>query len=428
MDDKVYYKVLLVDDNKSLGASLLNQAERNSLDLRQCVCWEEAKQVLDDKSVFLEWDAIILDANCIDKKGDSPDLHFLTVALNDINRLSERYGYRIPWYVLTAGGKEDFRFVVDGVKRIPRDDVWGEMLFFKDTPANEDGKNDVDLLFKAIEKVAPLRNRNKITHQYNRVFNVIREFFESQSENIMIDILSALHFPEENKEFKPVVYYNSLRQMVEYLFRAANKIGLLPDVFFDKKSRKILNIQQSSLYLAGYDTDDFKVRFGEKGEYVFPPVIANTVKNLLSVTNAHSHTTEINKEDETAMLAYYSETKSPHLLFGYALQLCEVIIWFGNYAKTHNDREFNLAKNKKLEVERNKEYEGLCLEYEGKSFLLEQDEKGNLHCGYCLVSYKKNQDKIGKMVVLKKVGPNQDEQTKDMYQLFAYKVDLVDEW
>ena len=44
-----------------------------------------------------------------------------------------------------------------------------------------------------------------------------------------------------------------------------------------------------------------------------------------------------------------------------------------------------------------------------------------------LVSYKKNQDKIGKMVVLKKVGPNQDEQTKDMYQVFAYKVNLVDE-
>ena len=86
MSDNIYYKVLLVDDNKALGASLQPQAEQYCLDLQQCECWEDAKQVLSNKNDFLEWDAIILDARCVDKKGSSADLHFLQKKLQNVFR------------------------------------------------------------------------------------------------------------------------------------------------------------------------------------------------------------------------------------------------------------------------------------------------------------------------------------------------------
>ncbi len=434
MSDKVFYKVLLVDDNKALGTSLQPLAEQYCLDLQQCECWEDAKQVLSNKNDFLEWDAIILDARCVDRKGSPADLHFLQIALTDFNGLCERFNSEIPWYVLTAGGKEEFNFVMEGIKRIPRDEKgWGKMLYFKDKPRDENGKDDVDYLFENIQRAAPLRTRNKIKHQYSALFEVMKSCqFESESEDIMISVLSALHFPEENKGFDPVLYYNRLRQMVEYLFRAANKIGLLPDYFIEKGR---VNLQGSSLYLAGEaftpsnDSTILSIRYGEKGESVFHKNIASIVRSVLNVTSQRSHTTEINKEDKEELLAYYSETHSPNLLFGYALQLCEVIIWFGNYAKKHNDKEANLAKCKvvKKETESEQAREPITEEYEGKIFLLEQDEKGYLHCDKCLVLRKQNHDKIGKKVKLKNVVENiKDGDLKRKYPLFASGVEAVE--
>jgi hypothetical protein len=323
---------------------------------------------------------------------------------------------------------------MEGIKRIPRDEKgWGKMLYFKDKPRDENGKDDVDYLFENIQRAAPLRTRNKIKHQYSALFEVINSCqFEPESEDIMISVLSALHFPEENKGFDPVLYYNRLRQMVEYLFRAANKIGLLPDYFIEEGK---VNLQGSSLYLAGgsftpsKDPKILSIRYGEDGESIFHKNIASIVKNVLSVTSHHSHTIEIDKEDEEELLAYYSETHSPNLLFGYALQLCEVIIWFGNYAKSHNDREANLVKCKvvKKETESILEQKPVIEKYEGKTFLLEQDEKGNLHCGYCLVSYKQNQDKIGNIVLLKEVEENKNSgELKKKYPYFASKVEQVE--
>jgi len=431
MRDKVFYKVLLVDDNDALGASLQPQAERYSLDLQQRECWEDAKQVLSNKNSFLEWDAIILDANCVDKKGNPPDLHFLTPALNDLNSLFVTHGTSIPWYVLTAGGKEEFDFVMEDIRRISRDETWGNMLYFKHEPADDNGKDDVIRLFENIQRAAPLRTRNKIKHQYSALFEVMKSCqFEPESEDIMISILSALHFPEENKGFDPVLYYNRLRQMVEYLFRAANKIGLLPDYFIEGGK---VNLQGSSLYLddkpftPSKDSTILSIRYGEEGERVFHKNIASIVKNVLSVTSHHSHTIEIDKEDEKELLAYYLETRSPNLLFGYALQLCEVIIWFGNYAKSHNDREANLAKCKvvKKETESILEQKPVIEEYEGKSFLLEQDDKGILHAGFCFV-HQKHQEKLGQMVFLKNVVQNTDKATRNLYPYYAHTVRFIE--
>jgi len=412
MSDKTFYKVLMVDDDKTLGASLQPQAERYYLDLQQCECWEDAMQALSNKNDFLEWDAIILDARCVDKKGDPADLHFLGTALTYLYRLFERHGNQTPWYVLTAGGKEYFQFVMDGISRHPRDEkAWGEMLYFKDSPADENGKNDIDRLFENIQRVAPLRLRNQVSSLYKETFNAMKSVLKDKGAETLIDILTALHFPESRKNFDPDKEYNQLRKTLESLFYHANQIGLLPDEFAPEGRP---NLQESSRYLAGKDPkyNQFQFRYGEEGEFVFPPIIANTVFNLLSVTNTASH---IN-------------VNQVNLLFGYTLQLCDVIVWYCDYAKNNSDKEANLAKKrpvlkKETELEQRQEAD----EYEGKIFLLEQDEEGNLHCDKCLVSHKQNQDKIGKKVKLKNVGENKkDGKLKRKYPLFASGVEAVE--
>ena len=135
-------------------------------------------------------------------------------------------------------------------------------------------------------------------------------------------MLSELYYPEENLNF--VYEGNPLRKVIEYLFRTANKYGLLPDELVNDKD--IVVLQWSSLYLAGKNVkykDDVKIRYGEEGCKVFNDEISSMVKNILTFTNIDSHTSEDNP--------YVIEETKKELFFGYALQLCHVIKWFGEY-------------------------------------------------------------------------------------------------
>lgn len=134
MNEKVYYKVLLVDDNKRLGESLQPKAEQYGLDLRQVVCWADAKEQLANRYDFEQWSAIILDANCTFEKDAIPDLHFLDKVLEKLQGLFERHASQIPWFVLTAGGKSDFEFVREGILSRERDKSWGDVFYFRCIP------------------------------------------------------------------------------------------------------------------------------------------------------------------------------------------------------------------------------------------------------------------------------------------------------
>lgn len=418
MNEKVYYKVLLVDDNKRLGESLQPKAEQYGLDLRQVVCWADAKEQLDNRDDFERWSAIILDANCTFEKDAIPDLHFLDKVLEKLQGLFERHVSQIPWFVLTAGGKSDFEFVREGILSRERDKSWGDVFYFKDKP-DENGKDQVEILFENIQRIAPLSEKNKIKFRYKNVFDVLKEHFDKQgeSEGLMLDLLTELHFPKKN--FEPVNYYNRLRKVVECLFRACNKIGLLPDDFIDA-DHKINSVQEASLYLAGKVSDHLHIRYGEEGESVFPRIIAEIVKRILNVTNRHSHTAEIEEEEREELNAYCQEVHSCNMLFGYALQLCDVIEWFGNYAENHSDKEANLNKRVVLDNPHH---------YEDKTFDLEADNGGNLHCQCCMVSYLKHKDNKGKKVRLSDIVPNtnKDDSLKKKYPLFANTVELVTE-
>ena len=417
MNEKVYYKVLLVDDNKSLGESLQPLAEQYGLDLRQFDCWADAKEQLDNRDDFERWSAIILDANCTFEKDAIPDLHFLDKVLEKLQGLFERHVSQIPWFVLTAGGKGEFEWVKEGILSRERDKSWGDVFYFKDKP-DENGKDQVEILFENIQRIAPLSEKNKIKFRYKNVFDVLKEHFDKQgeSEDLMLDLLTELHFPKKN--FEPVNYYNRLRKVVECLFRACNKIGLLPDDFIDA-DHKINSVQEASLYLAGKVSDHLHIRYGEEGESVFPRIIAEIVKRILNVTNRHSHTAEIEEEEREELNAYCQEVHSCNMLFGYALQLCDVIEWFGNYAKNHSDKEANLNKRVVLDNPHH---------YEGKTFDLEADNGGNLHCQCCMVSYLKHKDNKGKKVRLSGIVPNnKDDSLKKKYPLFANTVELVTE-
>lgn len=420
-NDKI--KVLWIGYDKTLEKVSPSLVE---ISISKHQCWDDAKGLLDNRDDFSQWSAIVFGPHFkIDSTTPSSSSNVFLFS-RVLSNLSTKNNSEIPWYVVTDGNDSFLSNLYDFDQLTGRESDWGDFMY------NMDSKEQMLSLIETIKKVDPFKNyKNRIKYQYRKVFDVIGDYFEPESESIMTDILSELHYPEENKNFKPVLYYNLLRHMIEYLFRAANVFGLIPDYFIEDGR---VNLTGCSLYLSGKEFNpskksDIQSIYYEGGERVFDENIEKVVKNILDITHHHSHTTNINKEDEKELSAYYSETHSPYLLFGFTIQLCEVIIWFGNYVKSHNNREANLAKCKvvKKETESIQEQKPVIEEYEGKTFLLEQDEKGNLHCSFCMVSYHQHQKKLGKMVRLHNVEKNsQKEELRDIYPYFAKKVEVVD--
>lgn len=63
--------------------------------------------------------------------------------------------------------------------------------------------------------------------------------------------------------------------------------------------------------------------------------------------------------------------------------------------------------------------------YEGNIGVIERDEKGNLHCGDCLVSYNHCQDLVGELVIISHITLNTNHHTRNKYKAFANQIDLV---
>ena len=70
-------------------------------------------------------------------------------------------------------------------------------------------------------------------------------------------------------------------------------------------------------------------------------------KNILDFASCDSHTSETNEytlDDKDLVI----DEKAKELFFGYVLQLCYVIKFFGHFVETHNNKEENLKMIKKV--------------------------------------------------------------------------------
>ena len=108
------------------------------------------------------------------------------------------------------------------------------------------------------------------------------------------------------------------------------------------------------------------------------------------------------------------EGKAPYLVQSTVLEFLNILFWLKDMPKTPEGREYlkcvveELLKDDEPQIE----------DYEGKDFVVEQDEKNNFHCGQCRLSFKAAQSFKGKIVTLFDVTEN-DAKSKDNYPYFA---------
>ena len=336
-------KVLWVDNDPSVVEGTQQRAEQYNIDLPCYPNWEVAETELKDH--FNEYSAIILDANCEFSADSVEDKTFLAYVLPRLSKLFGEKHTEIPWYVLSAGTMEQFDLVLQMVNNDDRkkhNDDWGPLLYFKDK-RYDDGTTDLDRLFLNIRQSDENSYQTKIRTLYSDVFRTISEKnnrLDKEIENILIPVLISLHFPETIRENTSYQDFTQLRQVIEYLLRACHQTGLLPD---ECALNGKINIQESLRYLSGENTKHLGVRYGsyERGDHLFPQIVSENLQQILNTANACVHTADENPDESKNVVDYLDTIGGDRQLYSFALELCDVIVWYGKYIQKHPDREKN---------------------------------------------------------------------------------------
>lgn len=428
MMTEVTYKVLWVDDDETIVASTLQDAEDYNLELVHFTNWQDAEVAL--RKHFQEYSAVILDANCKIHRDSIEEEVFITAILPSLLSIFSEKRQLLPWYLLSAGTMSNFESIVKGARyqHSLHESEWGNMLYLKDAV---DGSDDSSArLFENIQRVAKDMATNIVLYRHRDVFAYLGEnhIIDYQARVLMRRMLSALYYPEKNIKYEYAG--NPIRKVVEYVFRAARKYGLLARECFDKKDHIVL--LDASRYMAGLNINYYEgrevkgqIRWGNPGsakdgaggDSIFPSDIAMIVKNALNYSSADSHT-----EEDTP---YFIEEENKELFFSYVMQICHLIKWFGNYVEEHPDIEKNKEMKRVIPIQdiasKTKDHKSLKLSKEdivGKTYLV-QRVNGIAACGNSKLA-NSLQDKSG-AVIIEEVTDNNGSD-KDMFPYIITKI------
>jgi hypothetical protein len=270
---------------------------------------------------------------------------------------------------------------------------------------------------------------------YKDAIDQLNKISPNASE-VILDILESMHYPDSHPDFNPILYYNQLRQILEYNFRAANKVCIVPDACFDNKGNP--NLSQCSHYLSGNNATEAKVRYGEcrgKDDYdkIVPKHIELMMRLILDLGNINSHSVKLSDSEEKELEYYFNNNvfNSRYLIYSLTLNACEITLWFKNYIKSHQ----NIEENKKMcrQIQDNqatpKDIDKTEIKEEELIGVVVCDN-GIYHIGsrfFVNKNYIDRNNLLNKKVRIVEHDINSKSGTKEKYPYFACKVKLVSE-
>ena len=396
------YEVIWIDDEWEKMEAFKEECEAiHQIILHPFKTQKAGMEALD--SNLKKWDAIILDAKMFDKSEDNevPKLDGLRNAINHINQVSLRR--KIPYFISTGQpdlmDNETFEQVVGHFYIKERDDL--KLI--------SDLKEEVDK-----------STRRQIKFIYNDVIEQISSL-NNQASDIVLDIFESMHYPDSHPDFDPILYYNQLRQLLEYNFRAANIVCIIPDDCFDDNGDPILG--ECSRYLNGKETKytKMKIRYGQEGDRVVPPHIELLIRMILEIGNINSHSTKLNEVELKELGQYLNENvfNSRYMIYSLALNVCEITMWMKRYIDEHQDKETN--KKMCVILGADEDIKGkVCKSDIG---IIEQDEKGYFHIDKTYSVLLKHREWKGKKVKILNFIKNTNSATK-AYPYFIREEDF----
>lgn len=329
---------------------------------------------------IINYDAAIVDGKFLKDPNQEKDT-IDDSALFDVAITLEKYSTTkvLPWFILSGQPsftKEKNRYA-DGFKN--------NVVYDK---LNEEHQAK---LWEDLKEAANQQKDTQIRHKYQRVFDICSEKYIGVNANK--HLLSVLKKENSENAFSdPELYFNPLRKIVDDLFIACNKIGLLPDVFV--KPNVALN--ESSKFLSGGIERSYKCEVA-----TLPKVVSDNLHNILAVCQPASHRAEID--------TFIKQVNSPYLLFSITYQLLDVLLWFKDYVDSHGNIESNKANIKAVDS---------GFDTNIVIGIVEKDFNRNFHCDEIILTYKLINDmgfKEGDKIKILKTALNTNEKTMHLY-------------
>lgn len=380
------YKVIWFDDECNELAIIKEKASLNGI---KFFGYSNSKEGIEEIEKNIEnYDAAVVDGNfhqSPNQSGDNVNDKALFEVGNAIERLKSRKV--LPWYILSGQdnfNKQTNRYA-DGFK--------DNKVYDKNSDA------DLQLLWNDLKAEADTHLETQLRHDYSRVFDVCTERYIGASS--AKDLLSILKKENSIAAYgNETIYFNPLRKIIEDLFTACNKWGLLPDVFI--KGGHAFN--ESSRFLSGGVERGYQL-----DTPVFPKVVSNLVKNILDVCQPASHRSEID--------SFIAKVITPYLLYSTTYQLLDVLLWFKIYLDDNSDVDLNKSRYKPVETDS-----------EIITGIIEKDGNGNYHCSGVILTYKHFGDNgynIGDKIRIIKTAINTKETTKQLYLISAISSEKI---
>lgn len=339
------------------------------------------------------WDAVILDAKAYNEtENETANLKGLYEAIKQIEGLKMKKC--IPYFVLTRQpdllDNETFKEMIGEYykKGEPEKDEEGNIRVKGQAHLIEDLKAKVDE-----------SSRHRVKELYKDTVDILNQINPKACENIL-DVMEVVHFPAANPKYNYDESFNSLRKILESIFKKANQFQIIPDDCIDKKE-DVVNISQCVHYLSGLNADVIGIRYGGNGERLVPLHIKDLLFPVQHLTSYLSH--------EYAQ-KYVANPKC--LLFSLALQIGEIALWLDNYIKCNSDIDENRKKCKTI---------GIIEVIEGNlTHCIIRSKRKGYEMKFCLLrSYAERKKLIGKKVVVVDYLNNTDKETKEKYPYFA---------
>lgn len=326
------YKVLWIEDESEKQDGFVDQAALEDIEL--CNYKVNKDGITELKKHHEKYDAIILDAKGFkDSKDEKASLSGMLESIKVINSLPRK----MPYFIFSGYlDKEEYSTA--------REMLDGEEIFTK--------AKDNEKLLKRIKEEADKTIETQTKHDFAAVFESL-EFVNPSHSKTILELLMAARFGGGNLDDK--LYFTQLRIILEDIFRKANSLGILHDKCIVNSK---VNLSESSLFLSGQDTKHLNVRCTK---IHFPKLISEGVKNLIFITGAASHTTDINYEDNYNIQEYRDRINTPYLLFQLTFIIADTLIWFKQYAKENSEIEDNKShweEFESVELNYNQEVEG----------------------------------------------------------------------
>lgn len=337
----VHVQVLWLDDDPTVVDALRVMAREKGVELTHFESWDECEDVF--RQNILKWDAVILDANC--KFHANETVYnvntFLCAAVSRIERICYQSKVdTIPWYVLTEGSGETPAILEDCLRNMDR--PWENGAVSKSFYLKGENMKERGLL---LDRIIAQRNRSvqyKVEVKFHSVFEAISSCGLDESvRKYMLDLLCPMYDGTSPTDYNH--RFNDARKTLEAIFSDMIRRGFLPESL-RTSDKKGANLSWCSLILAGEEEEINNVprlrgkglsRYNCRGYAAYTKLMAYNVKSIIFAAGSNEHDQQVLSDDGRRTVntdLYLSDVnRSSYLIQSYALQLCDIILWYQDF-------------------------------------------------------------------------------------------------